>query len=151
MNFGLCTLVFLDRQLAHLASAIEGQTRAPTGIGGARPGIADQRFTRCTGRGCGRLQKPSEHSETARQRDGKNMNSYQYLEHDNDVPPLAGELSLGQPGALSAPSSASRRLKPRMGSPVDVPKGCHHPSKIKLLGSPRATRGQSLPSPQIVN
>ncbi|MNF50660.1 hypothetical protein D3C84_319610 [compost metagenome] len=37
--------------------------------------------------------------------------------------PLAGELSLGQPGALSAPSSASRRLKPRTGSPADVPMG----------------------------
>lgn len=39
MNDGLHPLAFLAEQLAHRATAIEGQMRAATGLDGARPGI----------------------------------------------------------------------------------------------------------------
>jgi hypothetical protein len=40
MHDGLHPLAFLDQQLNHLATTIEGQMRAPTGLDSARPVLA---------------------------------------------------------------------------------------------------------------
>jgi hypothetical protein len=58
-----------------------------------------------------------------------------------DVLPQAAELSLGQPSALPALLSASRRLKPHVSSPLAVPGS---PCALKNQGL-RLTRGDLQP------